>query len=261
MPLARRSCRRLCPLGLPSPRGTKREICTQPTLHARFPKRRAMERRGAQAVTLHGGCSRLGWKVVLCVRQCFHEAKVRRLIIKADHQEVERQMDTPGCAWECAVFSDSRVACGRQTSVCGSCSTCWCGARVHIQRSWRTRLSPTIVKRLTSPLAMSALTSGEVSEVAYWPDNVSTRRDSSTAGVRCQLELHCSPFSKSAPVGKGNLSIILTQKGGRVPAGCGPPGRREEIDPLFRFSDREGFELSELELEIQQFLTRTTAFR
>ena len=34
--------------------------------------------------------------------------------------------------------------------------------------------------------------------------------------------------------------------------GCGPPGRREEIDPLIRFSDREGFELSELELEIQQ---------
>ena len=152
--------------------------------------------------TLHGGCSRLGWKVVLCVRQCFHEAKVRRLIIKADHQEVERQMDTPGYAWECAVFSDSRVACGRQTSVCGSCSTCWCGARVHVQRSWRTRLSPTIVKRITSPLAMSALTSGEGSEVAYWTDNVSTRRDSSTTGVRCQLELHCSPFSKSAPVAR-----------------------------------------------------------
>ena len=107
-----RSCRRLCPLGLPSPRGTKREICTQPTLHARF--RSAEQWNGVEhnAVTLHGGCSRLGWKVVLCVRQCFHEAKVRRLIIKADHQEVERQMDTPGYAWECAVFSDSRVACG-----------------------------------------------------------------------------------------------------------------------------------------------------
>ena len=209
MPLARRSCRRLCPLGLPSPRGTKREICTQPTLHARFPKRRAMERRGAQRCDA-------AWRV-LATR--LEGSIVRASVLsrgegsEADHQEVERQMDTPGCAWECAVFSDSRVACGRQTSVCGSCSTCWCGARVHFQRSWRTRLSPTIVKRLTPPLAMSALTSGEVSEVAYWPDNVSTRRDSSTAGVRCQPELHCSPFSKSAPVGKGNLSIILTQKG------------------------------------------------
>ena len=159
MPLTRRSCRRLCPLVLPSPRGTKREYarnqrCTQGS-------RSAEQWNGVEhnAVTLHGGCSRLGWKVVLSVLS-------RGEGSEADHQEVERQMDTPGCAWECAVFSDSRVACGRQTSVCGSCSTCWWGARVHVQRSWRTRLSPTIVKRLTSPLAMSALTSGEVSEVA-----------------------------------------------------------------------------------------------
>ena len=148
------------------------------------------------AVTLHGGCSRFGWKYCACV-----SAFTRRRFGGWSSRSRKTDGHTRMCLGMCCIFLLARRLWEADKCMWFVFDLLVWGKSA-FSEILENSLEPNNCIRLTPPLAMSALTSGEVSEVAYCPDNVSTRRDSSTAGVRCQLELHCPPFSKSAPVAR-----------------------------------------------------------